>query len=212
MLEGPWQRLTPMAAPRPSQVFPALTQYVSDVMGKRFVEPMPFMLEPSYNDSSPTTPLVFVLSPGSDPMASLLKFADDLQIRVESVSLGQGQGPVAQRWLEEGMKEGFWVVLQNCHLAKSFLPQLEMFCEQQLVPENTHKKFRLWLTSYPSDIFPVSILENSVKITNEPPKVTPPACRGNHKLIPPSLPSVFAYAAPLALVLSPSRSHPTAES
>lgn len=68
----------------------------------------------------------------SDPTAALLKFAEERGRRVEVVSLGQGQGPVAQRWIDEGVQEGFWVVLQNCHLAKSFLSQLELICEQQL--------------------------------------------------------------------------------
>lgn len=46
-----------------------------------------------YQDSSCLTPLIFVLSPGSDPMSSLLKYADNLKVTVDSISLGQGQGP-----------------------------------------------------------------------------------------------------------------------
>ena len=164
-----FQKLCIFRCLRPDKVVPLIQQLVIDEMGQRFVEPPPFDLKLSYEDSSSISPLIFILSPGADPNASLIQFADSLGIKLESLSLGQGQGPIAQRMIDDAIDRGTWVVLQNCHLAPSWMPSLEAKVEG-FSKDRAHEQFRLWLTSYPSDKFPASILQNGVKMTLQPPK------------------------------------------
>ena len=65
---------------------------------------------------------------------------------------------------------GHWVFLANCHLSLSWMPNLDKLVEQLQV-EDPHPSFRLWLSSSPHPDFPISILQASIKMTTEPPKV-----------------------------------------
>ena len=102
-------------------------------------------------------------------VAEMMRFAEDMgkQNMLASISLGQGQGPKATRMIDEAAQKGGWVLLQNCHLSISWMPELERIVEQ-MSPDETHPDYRLWLTSMPSPHFPALILQNGVKMTNEP--------------------------------------------
>ena len=84
-----------------------------------------------------------------------------------AVSLGQGQEPVAEKALEQGAANGGWVLLQNIELVARWLPKLEKKLEA--LTEGPHPDFRVFLSALPQKVVPVQILQNSIKLTNEPP-------------------------------------------
>jgi dynein heavy chain len=146
-----------------------LKEFVKNSLGKIFIESPPFDLGASYEDSSSGTPIIFVLSPGADPMSNLQAFAKekDMDGRFRVLSLGQGQGPKAEELIKMGRINGDWVCLQNCHLAATWMTDLERIQENQ---GDVLQDYRLWLTSMPTQKFPVSVLQSGIKITNEPPR------------------------------------------
>ncbi|XP_044939239.1 dynein axonemal heavy chain 2 isoform X4 [Mustela putorius furo] len=180
MLPGEWenacnemQRMLIVRSLRQDRVAFCVTSFIVSNLGSRFVEPPVLNMKLVMEDSSPRTPLVFILSPGVDPTSALLQLAEHTGMaqRFHALSLGQGQAPIAARLLREGVSQGHWVFLANCHLSLSWMPNLDKLVEQLQVAE-PHPSFRLWLSSSPHPDFPISILQASIKMTTEPPKAT----------------------------------------
>jgi len=169
----PFQRIMLLKVLREEKLLAAVQKYVGETLGQKFCVSPPYNLADCFADSTNLTPLIFVLSPGADPMIYLqgLSRDKDMDTRLKTLSLGQGQGKEAARLIEEGRRSGEWVCLQNCHLAASWMPELEKIQEHGLaIAGEIHPEYRLWLTSSPTKAFPVPVLQSGIKITNEPPK------------------------------------------
>uniref|UniRef100_A0A8C3GR01 Dynein axonemal heavy chain 1 n=1 Tax=Cairina moschata TaxID=8855 RepID=A0A8C3GR01_CAIMO len=168
-----FQKLLVLRCLRGDKITNAMQDFVALNLDQTFIEPQVPTTDLSvvFRESSATTPLVFVLSPGTDPAADLYKFAEEMKFskKLSAISLGQGQGPRAEAMMHSAMEQGKWVFFQNCHLAPSWMPSLERLIEG-INPNKVQQDFRLWLTSLPSNHFPVSILQNSSKVTIEPPR------------------------------------------
>jgi dynein heavy chain len=167
----PLQRLCVLRCLRRDKISKAMENFIKHYLGEAFILPPAFDLNACYLDSTPTNPLIFILSSGSDPNKDLDILAGDMNMdsKLKRIALGQGQGKKASMMIERASIAGEWVMLQNCHLSISWMPVLEQICEN-FDASKIHPDFRLWLTSMPSESFPAAVLQNGVKITKEPPK------------------------------------------
>ncbi|KAF5404064.1 Dynein heavy chain axonemal [Paragonimus heterotremus] len=171
------QRLCIMRALRPDRMTYAITDFVAEKLGQKYVEGAGVPFAKSFEESGPSIPIFFILSPGVDPLKDVealgkkMGFSSD-NGNFHNVSLGQGQEVVAESAMELSSREGHWVVLQNIHLVAKWLAVLEKRMEEYA--ESGHVNYRLFISAEPASspeyhIIPQGILENAIKITNEPP-------------------------------------------
>ncbi|KAM6964967.1 dynein axonemal heavy chain 10 [Aplochiton taeniatus] len=164
-----FQNLLLLRCFRLDRVYRAVTDYVTVTMGEKYVQPPVISFEAIFEQSTPNSPIVFILSPGSDPASDLMKLAERSGFggnRLKFLAMGQGQEKVALQLLDTAVTRGQWLMLQNCHLLVKWLKDLEKSLERIAKP---HPDFRLWLTTDPIKDFPIGILQKSLKVVTEPP-------------------------------------------
>mmetsp|Transcript_16968 Transcript_16968/g.60259 ORF Transcript_16968/g.60259 Transcript_16968/m.60259 type:complete len:4617 (-) Transcript_16968:30-13880(-) len=173
-----FDRLILIRAMRPDRVSTLMQSYISSTMGPDYVFQQPFDMPATYEETTNQTPVFFVLFPGVDPTPWVEGLGRDKGISTEAgtfcnISMGQGQEKPAEAVLERFAKTGGWVMLQNCHLMTSWVPNLERLLE--VVQENAHPDFRCFLSAEPPPALPgaknmpESLMQASVKVANEAP-------------------------------------------
>ncbi|XP_065591374.1 dynein axonemal heavy chain 17 isoform X2 [Cyrtonyx montezumae] len=171
------QKLCMLRCMRPDRMTYAVRNFVEEKMGSKFVEGRSVEFSKSYEESSPSTPVFFILSPGVDPLKDVEALGKKLNFtinngKIHNISLGQGQEVVAEQALEVAAAQGHWVILQNIHLVARWLGTLEKHVEQHST--GSHPDYRVFMSAEPAPspeahIIPQGLLENAIKITNEPP-------------------------------------------
>ncbi|XP_006750283.2 dynein heavy chain 17, axonemal-like [Leptonychotes weddellii] len=171
------QKLCMVRCMRPDRMTYAVKNFVEEKMGSKFVEGRSVEFSKSYEESSPSTPIFFILSPGVDPLKDVEALGKKLGFTIDNgklhnVSLGQGQEVVAEDALDMAAEMGHWVILQNIHLVARWLSTLDKKVEHHSM--GSHEDYRVFISAEPapspeSHIIPQGILENAIKITNEPP-------------------------------------------
>uniref|UniRef100_A0A2K6PWZ9 Dynein axonemal heavy chain 5 n=1 Tax=Rhinopithecus roxellana TaxID=61622 RepID=A0A2K6PWZ9_RHIRO len=151
----------------PDRTIAQARKYIVDSMGEKYAEGVILDLEKTWEESDPRTPLICLLSMGSDPTDSIIALGKRLKIETRYVSMGQGQEVHARKLLQQTMANGGWALLQNCHLGLDFMDELmDIIIETELV----HDAFRLWMTTEVHKQFPITLLQMSIKFANDPPQ------------------------------------------
>ncbi|KAI9141404.1 dynein heavy chain and region D6 of dynein motor-domain-containing protein [Paraphysoderma sedebokerense] len=142
-------------------------QYIAEALGSKFAESQILDLDALLGESDNRTPMICLLSTGSDPSSDIEALSKKYKVDIKAISMGQGQEIHARKFLQMYMTNGGWLLLQNCHLGIPFLDELLVAI---LETEIVHEKFRLWITTDVNSKFPINLLQISIKFTNEPPQ------------------------------------------
>lgn len=121
-------------------------QFIKKTLGEYFTQPVTDQISDIFEETLPNKPVLYLLSAGADPTNNIDEFAKKKkQFPTNKVSMGEEQEkPAEAKIVNEGFRDGRWLILNNCHLSIEFMAKME----EVLNPKNVqvNEEFRLWIT------------------------------------------------------------------
>jgi dynein heavy chain len=174
---SPFAKVTLLRSMRPDRVPVALGSWIASRMDNRFIQQEKFDMAKCFSETTPQTPVFFVLFAGVDPTPWVEDLGKSIGISEEfgtfrNISMGQGQEKPAEAVVELFAQQGGWVMLQNLHLMQTWVVALERLLE--VVSEGTNETFRCFISAEAPSMdwmknMPESLMQSCIKIANEAP-------------------------------------------
>lgn len=162
-----FQKLTIIRILRQDRLQSAIEGFVQEILGIKFIEQGHFDLIKCFEDSTNTSPLLFIMDTEMDnPVARILQLANAIKYDPEKVfihSISDSGANDLIKLIEKNLKLPHWIVIENIHGSVSGLNALATFMEQ-FTADNVNPDFRLWITTRPIEGFSKSLLQKCVKM------------------------------------------------
>ena len=165
-----WLRLVVIRCLRPDRCFEWSKVFIGFFLGDDFIYPSSVSLSECLQEPGRNA-VVVVSRAGLGASLKLSKIAKRKRVQLHSMSLGDGQiVPLLQR-LDTCMKEGNWLLVENCNIDHSALLQIDRTINDCLArPHYVHPKFCVWFCTPDTGVLPDSILANCFCVVHEQPQ------------------------------------------
>ena len=124
---GHFIHLCLVRAMREDRTLLASNQFVRDVLGDEFVQPVTDQISSIFEETKPNVPVLYLLSAGADPTGNIDEFAKKKkQVPTGKVSMGEEQEIPAAQLIEQGFQAGLSRTF-NTMVNQDFLEKVEPY-------------------------------------------------------------------------------------
>ncbi|CAG5121560.1 unnamed protein product, partial [Candidula unifasciata] len=167
------QRLCILRAVRSDRMLPASSNFICQVLGKKYLADIPPDLPMVYKQSTASLPVLLLFDTQAEMTVKIFQdFSTKKQINYLTIMLADNstiQEKAVKRHILKAMAEGTWVLLHNAHNSPHLLGLVESILQEGL--QQCDPSFRLWISSHVKSPVPVHVLQNSVKVVVDSPQV-----------------------------------------